>query len=659
MTQRGSRSGRRLLASLLTGLIAASAGLVWATPSPARAVDSVQLSLSLDSITTTGTAAKDKVTLKLTLRNTGNIAAYGVLAYLWRSHDPIRDQATLASVAGGATTWGERLKRPGSWLLVVNSVTPFEPGAIKAITLSANLADLGFTAKDAVYTVGADVVANADQSSKADLAAQVRTFVPMPGKTRVPLTSIALLSAPPTKLFDNLFANEDLSAELTGRLSSLLQAAATGDGWLIDPALLDEVRDQADGYRVTDGTATKPGTGAQVAANWLARYQALNRSAGGRVLFASPDSSGAEEAGAEIVQWSTDASATVDGVAGLPLVAIPTGRVATASQLDFLSGAGARAILAANAVSGAALQNGGRSLRILAVSPTVPSTGNTDQTSLVKQQQLALAETVVAGTAGQARLLTTAADLAQDAAARPSWTTSRSLGDLLGSEPDSKASFSTSKPALLDERQFDAVDRLGDDFDFYGQLVPDSAFVSEPDAALLRATSSAWIADPAGGRDYVDALRRLIGRDTVNAGISLAASGRFVMSARTNQFPITVTNDLSEAITVRVEVVTTNAQRLSIPPTEFVTVAPGQSQTVNIRPEASGNGLISGTARAVTSGGKRVGHDIQLTFEVTELGFVAWIIVGVSAVVLVATTALRIRQVRRRDAQQAEAKAAE
>lgn len=659
VTQRGRRGTRRLLASLFAGLLAATSALVSAAPTPARADDTVQLGLSLDSVTISGTKPKDKVVLKLTLRNTGTVPAYGVLAYLWRSHDPIREQATLASVAAGASTWGERLRRPGSWLLVVNSTTAFSPGATRSITLSATLADLGFTARTAAYAVGADVVANADQSSKADLAAQVRTFVPMPGKTRVPLTSIVLLSAPPTKLFDNLFANEDLTTELTGRLNTLLQAAGSGHSWLIDPALLDEIRDQADGYQVVDGAATKPGTGQQVAADWLARFQLLDPGAGGRVLFANPDSTGAEDAGAEIVQWSTDASAAVDGLGGLPLVAVPTGNIVTASQLDFLSGAGAKAILAANTASGAALQNGGGSNRILAVSPTVPSAVTNDQTALVKQQQLALAEAAVAGQAGQARLLTTAADLTQDAAARPGWTTQRDLGDLLRSDPAVKAGLSGSKPALLDHAQFDAIDRLGDDFAFYAQLVPESAFVAEPDAALLRAASSAWIADPEGGRDYVDALRKLIGRDTVNDGVRLDASGRFVMSARTNQFPITVTNELSEAITVRVEVTTTNAQRLSVPPTDYITVAPGQSETVNIRPEASGNGLISGTAHAVTSGGKRVGRDIQLTFEVTELGFVAWIIVGVSAVVLVATTVLRIRQVRRRDAQLANSKAAE
>ena len=626
------------------------AGLASAAPATARADDTVQLSLSLDSVTISGTKPTDKVTLKVTLRNTGTIPAYRVLAYLWRSHDPIRDQATLASVTAGRTTWGERLQLPGSWLIVTNSTTAFPVGATRSFTLSATLADLGFTATTAAYAVGADVVANTDQSSKADLAAQTRTFVPMPGKAKVPLTSIVLLTAAPTKLFENLFANENLTADLSGRLNTLLHAAASGHSWLIDPALLDEVRDQADGYQVTDGTTTKAGTGQQVAADWLARFQALDRGEGGRVLFANPDSAGAEDAGAEIVQWSTNASAKVEGLDDLPLIAIPTGAVASPSQLDFLSGSGAKAIVASNTASGVALQNGGGFTKVLAVSPTVPSPASTDATAAVQQQQLALAEIAVAGKSGQARLLTTADDLAQDAATRPTWTTHRALSELLETDTEIRANLSASKPALLQAAQFRAIDSLADDFSFYSQLVPNSSFVDEPDAALLRASSSAWITDPQGGRAYIDVLRKLIGRDTVNDAVRLDASGRFVMSARTNQFPITVTNDLSEAITVRVEVTTTNPQRVAVPASDYITIGPGQSDTVNIRPEASGNGLISGTAHAVTSGGHRVGRDIQLTFEVTELGFVAWIIVGVSGAVLIATTVLRIRQVRRREA---------
>ena len=51
-----------------------------------------------------------------------------------------------------------------------------------------------------------------------------------------------------------------------------------------------------------------------------------------------------------------------------------------------------------------------------------------------------------------------------------------------------------------------------------------------------------------------------------------------------------------------------------------------------------------------TESGGRITPDTAIIIEVTDLGVVAWIIVGVSAVVLVGATAWRIRQVRRRDA---------
>ena len=60
-------------------------------------------------------------------------------------------------------------------------------------------------------------------------------------------------------------------------------------------------------------------------------------------------------------------------------------------------------------------------------------------------------------------------------------------------------------------------------------------------------------------------------------------------------------------------------------------------------------------AHVATANGRRVTEDIPLTIEVTDLGVVAWIIVAVSGIVLVAATAWRIRQVRRRDRLAAEA----
>ena len=126
------------------------------------------------------------------------------------------------------------------------------------------------------------------------------------------------------------------------------------------------------------------------------------------------------------------------------------------------------------------------------------------------------------------------------------------------------------------------------------------------------------------------------------------------MSSRTNQFPVTVTNNLTEQIRVQVVVHTDNPQRLTVPPSDLVTVEPGQSVTVNIRPEATSNGLVIARAYVATADGHRVSPDTSITVEVTDLGVVAWIIVGVSGLVLVGATAWRIRQVRRRTAAAAE-----
>lgn len=639
------------LAGSLAAVVAIVVGTAVATPQSAEAEDTVQLSLAITELTNTGTKAKDKVSVAVTLTNTGSIPAYGVLAQLWRSKDPIRDQASLLSVAAGSDAWGARLIGEGNYRLVTNSTTAFEPGASKQFKLTATMAQLGFDTTSAAYSIGVDVVATADQSSNNNLVAQVRTFVPMPGKSQVPVTSVVLLSASPTKLAPNLFATDTLSAELSGRLTTLLQAATSAElNWLIDPALLDEVRDQADGYQVQDGDSTKAGTGQQVAVEWLARFTQLDRGHGGRTLFANPDTYGAQLSGTnEILAWSKAASARVDGINDLPLVVIPTGAVISRSGIEFLANSGASAIMASNAHAAAALQRTNSSIPVLGLASGFSSSAAASATESIEQQQLILAETAISGKAGQVRLLTTVNNLTQNTASQRRWWTQRNLDDLLETTPATKVNLSSAKPPHLSKSQFADLNRLTGDFAAYDELVTDSQLSSEPEAAYLRSVASAWISDASGAAAYSSAMNQVIGRAWVSKRVQLYASPRFLMSARSNQFPVTVTNGLTESIRVRVVVTTDNPQRLSVPASDLVTIGPGQSETVNIRPEATANGLITADAHVTTAQGRRVTTDVPLTIEVTELGMVAWVIVAVSAVVLVAATAWRIRQVRRRD----------
>ena len=165
---------------------------------------------------------------------------------------------------------------------------------------------------------------------------------------------------------------------------------------------------------------------------------------------------------------------------------------------------------------------------------------------------------------------------------------------------------------------------------------------------MARLTSAAWITDPAGLTGRTKAYDGLVGRELLARSVILEASSHWVMSSRSNQFPITVSNDLPDEIEVRVVVTCDNPQRLTVPITEVVRVGAGKNVTVNIAPEATSNGVVTAEAYAATAQGERVTPDEAVTIEITDLGVVAWVIVIGSGLVLVGATAWRIRQVRRR-----------
>jgi hypothetical protein len=626
--------------------------MLMAAPVPARAAD-LQVSFTLGSLKVSGYKPTDVVTLQGTVRNDGDVPAYGVQAILWRSRDEIRDLATLRQ-ASSSTVLGSRLPiSPDHYVVVSTSSEGFAPGESQQVTLRATMAELGFDTRGVAFPLGADVIANADPGPVSDYhsVGQLRTFVAVPGRTKVPVTSIVLLTATPTKLVDNLFRNDSLAADLNGRLDLLLDAAARpGMGWLIDPALLDEVRDMADGYQVDAGGTVAPGAGQDAAKAWLAKFDALDDDNGGRTLFANPDVTGARAAKDVLaIVRSERAAATVSGLDDLPLVVVPGQTQVSAATYEFIAESSADAVIVTNTTAAGALQSGlGGQPKVLGASAAVPGS---PETPPLQRRQFALATAVVAGAAGEVRLLRTPSDVEQDASAIGSWLVRRSLGELLESTPSvSRLGLVTAKPARLDADAFAELHRLDSDFTAYAELAPASLLTAQSDAAVSRATSSSWIGDDKGFDAQLDGLDKLVGLPSLGRSVTLYASPRFVMSSRANQFPVTVTNKLTEEIRVKVVIDTENRNRLNVPDTEVVEVEPGQSVTMNIRPEASSNGLVAARAHIATASGRRIGPDIAITVEVTDLGVVAWIIVGASGLVLLGATAWRIRQVRRRTA---------
>lgn len=623
--------------------LTAAASLSWSAPTATAAVP--QLTVEITGVAVTGSLPSDRVTVTGRVSNPTGSTVYGLRIAMWRSRDPIDDLAALRQVTRVAVPPGVILTgdQGGGYDTIDPQHVAFKAGATAEFTVHASLADLGFDVVGKAYLVGARALGTSDGSTAFGGVGQGSTVIAIPGES-VPVTRLIMLSAAPTKLTSGIFRNEDLAAELTGRLDALLTAAAEpGMSWLIDPALFDEVTDLANGYQVRDGERLRPGTGQQVARAWLQRFEQLDRTAGSRTLFGTPDLTGAAAAGdSAVLARARAATDQVSGLSGLTLLVWPTNGVYTEAVDAYL--AGDTPLLVTNPLSAGALQTTTEGRTVLASAAT-PPIGQDDFAG----RQLALAETVLAGEAGQLRVLREPADLAADRATTAAWQEPRLLDALLAVAPR-PGDYEAVAPTTLSTRDFRKVADLEEAVAAYRQLAPDSVIPGEAAGLLTRAVAQAWIGQDAAHTALLNEMDGLMGPAALKNAVTLEASPRFVMSARTSQFPLTVVNHLTEPVRVKVQTETDNPQRLRIPDSEVITIAAGQSASITIRPEATGNGVAIAQAWVATEDGSRVSvrPSIEITIEMTELGFVGWVIVLASGSVVLGATALRIWQVRRR-----------
>ena len=642
-----TRTASAKLALALAWLVTVAVVLVAPAPHAKAQAALPQLSVEFTGLRTTGSAEKQGITLTGRVTNTGAQAAFGVRVVLWRSRDPITEASAFGTVLSGENSpWGVMLDRTAdNYFSVTASDESFDPGASAEFTVKGTLADLGFTSSGSVYLMGVQVRGTADASSNYQVLAKARTFYVTAPENRLPLTSIVLLAAAPTKVRPDVFVNESLVGELTGRLDSMVGLAGRpGSSWLVDPALIDEVSDMADGYQVLEGDAARPGTGQAAAQAWLQRFRMLPNDRGARTLFANPDVLGAERNDAtDVVERAEDAM-TIAELDDLPLLVLPYAGVAAATTAGFVESADPDALLVSDAGRGPVVATSDDDATIVRLAPAATMAGPGDQDGPVQRQQRQYAEAIFGK--GLVRLIGTADDASADTA--PRWLQRTGLDELLARTPSGSANPTLpAKTTTLSAGRFRQLKAMAGDFARYVDLVPESALATDAPQTLSRMVSAWWIGDQSAGT-WISAVDDAVGQSEVNENVTLSASPRVLMSSRTNEFPVTVSNQLAEPIQVRVVFTSDNPQRLTIPASAVITVGPGQNQTVNVRPEATSNGLVNVTAALQTGSGAPVGRTTRIAVEVTDLGMIGWIIVIVSGVVLVAATALRIRQVRRK-----------
>ena len=648
---RACRVARSLVAFLVG--FAAILGTGWASAAPAAA-DTPLITVQMSSLTPSSTTGDG--TLKITGRitNTSGEDLRSVQVYLWRDMTPLVTQEQFSAYLASVVTLpvGARAvdREHAVWQAVTSTDKPvFAPGQSAAFSVSAPIKLLGFTTQG-LYPVGVQVRAQVPDGSTLT-AGRSRSVLPvLLTSTKLSYTPLVILTSRPSLLGPAAFADDHLVADLSGRLSQLLdRASQPGSTALVDPSLVDEAEALTTAHTVDGRTpaASDLQRQAQVAGDWLTKLRGvLAAHPSYRLPYGDPNLTPLVVAGDTSTRDRIAASLTPDNpVANLPL-AVFTDTV-TPALLSFVQPWKPAVVIGAGVSDGVDPMTGiavkDVALGITAGGPPPPPT-NTP----VQVRQRAMAQALLASGSGSPMLLPigSQADLRLDQLIRPALTATP-LDLTLAASALVSGSESRPDPSAWEQLRDLALER----FSAWGEVTGLNAeATSRADRALARSLSSSFTTSQ--GAQFLTSATALVGDVLGSQAIRLALAGEFVLSSATNSLPATITNTLDQAVTVKVSFVSENPQRVRVPDTADITVPAGETVTAEFSPHAYTNGSVNVTARLETPQGRPIGPPQQITLRATSFGRIGWIIVILSGVVFMGATAMRIRQVQHEHARE-------
>jgi hypothetical protein len=124
------------------------------------------------------------------------------------------------------------------------------------------------------------------------------------------------------------------------------------------------------------------------------------------------------------------------------------------------------------------------------------------------------------------------------------------------------------------------------------------------------------------------------------------------MSGETGPISVTVVNNLTEPVTVRLQAITSRDD-LKINAPDPITLGPGQRTPVRMRAESTAIGVHEVTLVATTEDGRRLGSEVQFSVRTSNVGLVIWLVMGTGGALLLVMIGFRIvRRVRGRRQQE-------
>ncbi len=552
------------------------------------------LTVTLSKVTLSEPTPDATVTLSGRVTNRSGMPLHDAQVTLWRSTVLLRSSHILSSaLEAEQSPLGKAMSElPSGVVALTEDGATMSPGQSEAFTVKAKLSDLDLTLPNASYWVGINASASRTADGDTNAAGQARTLITLIGDTAPIVSSVIEISAPPRQVAPDLFLNDDLVSDIAARLDLFADAASQPEySFVLDPALVAELEDMADGYRVITDSGTTPGKGVDAAAALLTKLRALPTSGYAcRFAMADPNVGDAEARSARAAHQ-----------VGLRLKVLPEDVLDTAVQPATVTPVG---VLADQPVNGAAV--------LLAMARVSP----------------------------QVRLIRTTDDLVEDRLATPSWLKRTPFA--------TEAIPETPIEPQVDQRLVTKLDSLATNMATYGAAAPDSGATELVDAQYARGASHWWDGNASGRSAFLSAVDARLGRKAFGDGITLDATPRFSMSSSESQFPVTLTNHLADQTVVQLVVHTDSPQRISFTQPEPLTLRPGSSQTATLTAKASSNGVVMAHIHVETLDGHKLTPESSVIVETTNLGRIGWVIVIVSGSVLLVSTARRIRQVRAR-----------
>lgn len=653
--------------------------LVW--PVSAHAEEPVPLvEITLRAMSPALPEADGEVTLTGTVTNITDQPIVGPQAYFWRDQAPIVDQEGMDRALESASNdpLGARLIQTYQ-NLYTDAAPNLDPGQSAPFTLTARVADLGLEAPagpGGVYLIGVHVLAAGNPFA----IGRARTFAPVvdePPENALTTTALVTLASRPSLVRDGVLSDDHLATEVApkGRLSRLLAAADNESAsFAVDPALIEELQTMEGGYAVLTGDGgTTPGSGQTDAARWLEDFTKFeNDHDGYRLLYGSPDLAAlVHDKQRSVAKSAAAANRLVTATRDLPLLIMPTAGMADADTVAAATELDPAAIVLSDASArgpGPLLAGLDDDAPIVSLSSTGPGggPGPDPRDTAVQVRQRTLAETwVEASTAagntarGRVTLISSAAQAkAESAELKVPWVRDGTLADVLKAAPaewDQKYRYPDSaRDAELTVGQLGSLRRFAQSQRTYGELLVEGDDTRATGAAAVaRASSGAW-------RER-DEERRLFLRPQQGAldavvlgGVEIRSNAKVSTVAQEGVvFPITIRNNLgatggsANVVKVRLVFTSDNRQRLAIKSIDVPPLAGQESFTANAEVTARANGTVPVTAQLETESGMKVGRPFAIEVQVTQNGTTGWVIALAAGLVLVGTTALRIRTVAR------------